>query len=183
MGTQPPQRSVTSFQALSSRELLEVAQALELSVPPDALLQGIWWHGEIYGVRNYRLTQWCETASPRRRTWVAERAGAVYRLQARPATPDELQALLEALWELGVREIEPSALVAEAEYDCRYGSYQLCATPLEKMVEGRPYKRWIFRRHRDGRPLSVGYLCETRRGEVYATLPGGAILRGNPWSD
>jgi len=29
----------------------------------------------------------------------------------------------------------------------------------------------------------VGYLCETRRGNSYDTLPDGAILRGNPWSD
>jgi hypothetical protein len=180
MGIQP-HPSVQSFQPLNQVELHDVAQALELSVPPHALLQGVWWRGEAPGTRNYRLTMWCETAPALCSTWVAERTGQVFRLQARPATSDEIQLLVEALQELGVWE--PSALIAEAEYDCRYQSYQLSFTPLEEMVEGRPYERWMFRRHRDGRPLSVGYVCETRRGDSYANLPGGAILRGSPWFD
>lgn len=178
MGIQP-QRS----HSLNQVELLGVTRALELEVPADAVLQGVWWPGETHEQRNYRLTMWCETSTPLCSTWVAERSGPVYRLQARPATSDEIDALLEALQELGVEQAAPGEPIAEVEYDCRYRSYQLSFTALEDMVEGRPYKRWIFRRHRDGRPLSVGYLCETRRGDAYATLPGGAILRGNPWSD
>ncbi len=176
-----PHRAV---QALSNLELVGVTRALELSVPEGAVVRGVWWPGEAQDTRNYRLTMWAaHAASPLCSTWIAERSGPVYRLQARPATADEIRALLEALSELGVRDFDPSAPIAEAEYDCRYRSYQLCFTALEDMAEGRPYRRWVFRRHRDGRPLSVGYLCETRRGDGYATLPGGAILRGNPWSD
>lgn len=168
---------------LSELELAGITQALELSVPPGAVLRGVWWPGDGPEHRNYRLTMWCEDGTPLCSTWVAERTGPVYRLQARPATADEIVALLEALAALGVAEASSGEPIAEAEYDCRYRSYQLCFTALEDMVEGVPYRRWIFRRHRDGRPLSVGYVCETRRGEDYATLPGGGILRGNPWFD
>lgn len=176
-----PHRAV---QSLSHLELTSVTRALELSVPDDAVVRGVWWPGDTQDKRNYRLTMWSATASsPLCSTWIAERSGPVYRLQARPATADEIAELLEGLAELGVRDEGRSAPIAEAEYDCRYRSYQLCFVALEDMEEGQPYKRWVFRRHRDGRPLSVGYLCETRRGDGYATLPGGAILRGNPWSD
>lgn len=176
-------RGVHYLRALSQLELASVTQALELDVPRDALLQGVWWDGATPEVRNYRLTLWSEKATPRSSTWLAERAGDVYRLRARPATLDELRALLEALEELGVQGVSSTSMIAEAHYDCRDRTYQLCLTPLEEMVEGRPYKRWLFRRHADGRPLSVGYCCETRRGGGYATLPGAAVLRGNPWPD
>ncbi|RYZ05142.1 MAG: hypothetical protein EOO73_21300 [Myxococcales bacterium] len=171
------------MQSLSSFELQAIAEALDLAVPPDAALHGVWWEGEAESTRNYRLTMWRDAATPLCSTWLAERAGAVFRLKARPATPEEIQTLLEALEELGIRESVPEAPIAEVEYDCRYRSYQLCFTALEHMIEGKPYKRWIFRRHRDGRPLSVGYLRETRRGDAHATLPGASILRGNPWAD
>jgi hypothetical protein len=179
MGKEPR----SSVQSMNLAELHGVTRALDLDVPPDAVLQGVWWHGEAEDTRNYRLTMWCEQRSPLCSTWLAERAAGVYRLQARPATTDEIRDLMDALQELGLGEVARGGPLAEVEYDCRYRSYQLCFTPLEEMLEGRPYKRWIFRRHRDGRPLSVGFLCETRRGDGYATLPGGAILRGNPWSD
>jgi hypothetical protein len=171
-------------QSLTNWELSGVTRALELHVPTDAILQGVWWPGDTQDKRNYRLTMWSTDAhAPRCRTWIAERLGQVFRLQARPATPDEIDELLDALSELGVLDSDGAEPIAEAEYDCRNRSYQLCFTALEDMMEGLPYKRWVFRRHRDGRPLSVGYLCETRRGDAYKTLPGGAILRGNPWSD
>jgi hypothetical protein len=175
-----PQRA----HSLSERELVGVTRALELVVPEDAVVRGVWWPGETQDKRNYRLTMWANAEqTPLCSTWVAERAGPVFRLQARPATADELEELRQALRELDVYDVDEEAPIAEAEYDCRYRSYQLCFTALEDMVEGQPYERWVFRRHRDGRPLSVGYLRETRRGDGYATLPGGAILRGNPWSD
>lgn len=170
-------------QSLANWELSAVARALELHVPMDAIVQGVWWPGDTQDKRNYRLTMWSRDAnSPRCSTWVAERAGQVYQLQARPATPEELDELLDTLSELGELDSDGAEAIAEAEYDCRHRSYQLCFTALEDMLEGVPYKRWVFRRHRDGRPISVGYLCETRRGDAYQTLPGGAILRGNPWS-
>jgi hypothetical protein len=170
-------------QRLSSFELRSIARALELSWPSDALVKAVVWAGNASGKRNYRITSWAVDANPLCSTWVAERSGEVYRLMARPANPDELQAMLEALRELDALEDDCEGSVAEAQYDCRNRTYQLCFTPLEGMLEDIPYKRWVFRRHDDGRPLSVGYLCETRRGDAYATLPGGAILRGNPWSD
>ena len=51
------------------------------------------------------------------------------------------------------------------------------------MHEGLPYKRWVFRRHADGDPLSVGYVCETRHGNAHVTLADSALLRGNPWTN
>lgn len=180
MGTHPHREAYS----LSQRELLGVTRALELVVPEDAVLRGVWWPGETQDRRNYRLTMWVNAErAPLCSTWIAERTGPVFRLQARPATTDEICELLQALAELGVPGIAEPTTIAEAEYDCRYRSYQLCFTALEDMVEGKPYERWVFRRHGDGRPLSVGFLRETRRGDAYATLPGGGILRGNPWCD
>ena len=174
-------------------ELADVVRALELQLPEDALLSGVWWPGSTQDKRNYRLCVRTngDARYPRSCSWTAERAGSVYRLQMRPATPEEMADLLHALQELGVLEQgeaegeteSVAESVAEAEYDCRHRSFQMCFVALEDMVEGVPYKRWVFRRHRDGRPISVGYICETRRGNSYDTLPGGAILRGDPWSD
>lgn len=170
--------------SLSNIELADLVRALELQLPEDAMVRGFWWAGKEQDKRNYRLCVRTrgDAHHPRSCSWTAERAGPVFRLQMRPADPHELADLLQALRELGAIEGE-DVQVAEAEYDCRYRSFQLCFVALEDMVEGVPYKRWVFRRHRDGRPISVGYLCETRRGNSYDTLPGGAILRGDPWSD
>jgi hypothetical protein len=169
---------------LSSRELEGVACALELSWPPAAIVKGAWWPG-VEGRRNYRVTVWAAEAAPTPlcSTWIAERSNDVFRLMTRPATTDELETLLGALRELDALEYEGHEPIAEAQYDCRQRSYQLCFTPLEEMLEGMPYRRWVFRRHADGRPLSVGYICETRRGSDYATLADGAILRGSPWGE
>ena len=90
--------------------------------------------------------------------------------------------LYEALLEVGALEKIDERPIAEAHYDCKRRAYQLTFTPFAQMHEGLPYRRWIFRVHDDGRPLSVGYLCETRRGDGYATLPEQATLRGDPWS-
>jgi|GEM_PF-4446322 len=168
-------------QRLSSLELQAIARALELVWPSDALVQGSWWPGTTEDTRNYEVNVWTTHAAPLTSTWIAERTNDVYRLCARPASPDELEALLEALRELGALEHDAETTVAEAQYDCRERVYQLCFTPREEMMEGLRYERWVFRRHLDGRPLSVGYVFETRRGDAYATLPGGAVLRGNPW--
>jgi hypothetical protein len=170
--------------ALSNVELMDVTQALELSLPPEAVVKGSSWPGAAEDTRNFRVSMWTNgnDDQPRHSVWLAERKGQVYRLRARPATAEELRELLDALRELGADQAQDEP-VAEAEYDCTDRRYQLCFTPLEEMVEGLSYKRWILRRHRDGRPLSVGYVCETRRGDDYATLPGGAVLRGNPWSE
>jgi hypothetical protein len=167
---------------LNQLELTSLTRALELSLPDDAIVKAVWWPGVAEGQRNYRLTAWT-TTEPRRGTWLVERLRNVYRLRARPADADELGRLLDALRD--VRALEPGARpeVAQADYDCSKRSYQLCFTLLEDMREGTPYKRWILRRHHDDRPLSVGYLLETRRGNGYATLPGGATLRGSPWSE
>ena len=169
-------------QRLSTFELHAFARALELSWPSDAVVKGVWWRGISTEKRNYKVTLWTPDSTPLRSTWIAERSGNVYRLQARPANADELAALFDALRELDALDGAVSPTVAEAQYDCRNRSYQLCFTPLEEMLEGLRYERWVFRRHSDDRPLSVGYLFETRRGGDYATLPGGAVLRGNPWS-
>jgi hypothetical protein len=169
-------------QRLSTLDLHAFARALELSWPSDGVVKGVWWPATSAEKRNYKVTLWTPDSPPLSSTWIAERSGSVYRLQARPANADELETLLDALRELGALERDVGATIAEAQYDCRNRSYQLCFTPLEEMLEGLRYERWVFRRHSDGRPLSVGYLFETRRGDAYATLPGGAVLRGNPWS-
>jgi hypothetical protein len=168
-------------QRLSSLELQAIARALELVWPNDALVQGTWWPGKTEDTRNYKVTLGTTHAIPLTSTWVAERSNGVYRLCARPASADEVEALLEALRELDALEPDADATIAEAQYDCRERVYQLCFTPLEDMMEGLRYERWVFRRHLDGRPLSVGFVFETRRGDAFATLPGGAVLRGNPW--
>jgi hypothetical protein len=170
---------------LSSLELAAVARALELRWQADALVKGEWWPGSGQGQRNYRLRMWSTQGplQPALSTWLVERRGNVYRMKTRPATSQEIESMLDALRELDALEQPMLTDIAEAAHDCGRGTYQLCFTAFEDMLEGLSYKRWLFRRHRDGRPLSVGYLCETRRGSGYATLPGGAILRGNPWSD
>jgi hypothetical protein len=170
-------------QRLSSLELQAVARALELVWPSDGVVQGVWWPGKSDETRNYKVTLWTVNAVPRMSTWIAERAGGAFRLVTRPANSDEVQALLDALGEVGALEHDADTTIAEAQYDCRERVYQLCFTPLEEMLEGLRYERWVFRRHSDERPLSVGYIFETRRGGAHATLPGGAVLRGNPWSD
>jgi hypothetical protein len=171
--------------SLSSLELGAVARALELRWLEDSIVKGSWWPGVEQGERNYRLTMWSSRGArqPALSTWLVQKCGSAYRLKCRPATSDEIEMMLEALREVDALEQSLEADIAEAEYDCGRGRYQLCFTAFEDMLEGLPYKRWIFRRHRDGRPLSVGYVCETRRGDDYVTLPGGAILRGSPWSD
>jgi hypothetical protein len=168
-------------QRLSTFELQGFARALELSWPSDSIVRGVWWPGGSPEKRNYEVTLWTSDATPLSSTWVAERTGDVYRLRARPANPDEIHALLEALRELDALESDVGGPIAEAQYDCRYQTYQLCFTPVEEMLEGLRYERWVFRRHSDGRPLSVGYLFATRRGAAAATLPGGSVLRGDPW--
>lgn len=168
-------------QRLSTFELHGFARALELTWPSDGIVKGVCWPGASAEQRNYEVTLWTPDATPLRSTWVAERSGNVYRLLARPANADELEQLFEALRELNALEGELSDAIAEAQYDCRQRTYQLCFTPLEEMREGMRYDRWVFRRHSDGRPLSVGYVVETRRGDGYDTLPGGSVLRGNPW--
>lgn len=170
-------------QRLSSLELQAIARALELVWPTDAVVQGSWWPGKTDDTRNYKVTLWATHAAPLTSTWIAERSDGAYRLRTRPATRDELEELLDALRELGALERDVDTTIAEAQYDCRERVYQLCFTPLEEMMEGLRYERWVFRRHVDERPLSVGYIFETRRANAYATLPGGAILRGNPWPD
>ncbi|MDF3066411.1 MAG: hypothetical protein K0R38_2012 [Polyangiaceae bacterium] len=42
MGKEPRK----SVQSLNRAELDGVTRALDLDVPPDAVLQGVWWHGE-----------------------------------------------------------------------------------------------------------------------------------------
>jgi hypothetical protein len=170
-------------QRLSTSELHAFARTLELSWPSDGIVKGFCWPGISAERRNYKVTLWTSDATPLSSTWIAERSGNVYRLLARPANADELEALLDALRELNALEADLAGAIAEAQYDCRSRTYQLCFTALEDMVEGLRYERWVFRRHADGRPLSVGYVLETRQGDGYATLPGGSVLRGNPWPD
>lgn len=170
-------------QRLSTLELHGFARTLELSWPSDGIVKGCWWPGTSSETRNYKVTLWTPDAAPLTSTWLAERAGNVYRLLARPANSDELSQLLETLRELNALEVDLTDAIAEAQYDCLHRQYQLCFTPLEEMLEGLRYERWVFRRHADGRPLSVGYVFETRRGNACDTLPGGSVLRGNPWCD
>jgi hypothetical protein len=172
------------LQPLSSFELTHFMRALRLDLPSDAIVKGVSWASSSADKHNYRVRVWLDQGQelPLSSTWIAEREGHVFRLLGRPATPDEIEMLYGALRELdALAEIDPGP-IAEAHYDCRQRLYQLAFTPLEQMVEGLPYRRWFFRRHDDGRPLSVGYVCETRRGNGYATLPDGAVLRGDPWS-
>jgi len=168
-------------QRLSAFELRAFAQALELSWPSEGIVEGVWWPGSRAEIRNYEVTLRTPDGTPLLRTWIAERFGNAYRLRIRPVDSDELATLLQTLQELDALESDAVGPIAEAQYDCRYRTYQLCFTPLEEMLEGLRYERWVFRRHADGRPLSVGYRFETRRGNAHAMLPGGSVLRGNPW--
>jgi len=179
MGNEPhegPQR-------LSTLELRDFARTLELSWPDDGIVKGFWWPGAHAEKRNYQVKLWTRDGAPLSSTWIAERSGNVYRLAVRPARSDELDQLILALRELSALEADASVTIAEAQYDCRNQQYQLSFTPLEEMREGLRYERWVFRRVRDGQPLSVGYSFETRRGNAYAALPGGSVLRGSPWTE
>lgn len=170
-------------QRLSTFELQSFAHTLELSWPSDGIVQGFSWPGGSAEKRNYQVTLWTRDAAPLTSTWLAERSGDVFRLAARPADADELAQLMESLRELDALEVDLTRAVAEAQYDCRSHVYQLSFTPREEMREGLRYERWVFRRYPDGRPLSVGYFFETRHGNAYTTLPGRAVVRGNPWLD
>lgn len=177
--TEPLTRSLTN------QELSLLTRALELALPSDAIVKAECWPGASAEQYNYRVTMWTAQGAlePLRSTWLVERRGRSYRLRARPASLEEIELLLDVLRELGELGASVPEAIAEAEYDCSQRTYQLCFTPLQDMHEGSAYRRWIFRRHSDARPLSVGYLCETRRGDEFATLPGGGVLRGSPWSD
>ncbi len=181
MGSKPEQLP----RALSNQELARLAGALELSLPADAIVMGVTWPGTSPDHSNYRLSVWASRSAPDplHRVWLVERRGEVYRLRLRPANTDELQLLLEALREVAAIGPDATPPIVEADYDCSERTYQVCFTALENMQEGAPYRRWVLRRHGDERPLSVGYVLETRRGNGYAMLPGGATLRGSPWTD
>lgn len=170
---------------LSHVELVALLRALELRLPEGAPVRAVWWPGRSEEQRNYRITTSTTRAAREacHRTWLIERRGNRYRLRARPADSYEIELLLEALREVAALAPGGAPALAEASYDCVEHTYQVCFTALDDMREGQPYERWILRRHPDGRPLSVGYVLETRTGRGYATLPGGARLRGNPWSD
>jgi hypothetical protein len=170
---------------LTSSELTGLACVLELSWPAEAIVMGVSWPGNGEGHSNYRISVWANRPAPEplHRVWLVERRRDVYRLRLRPANTDEIALLLEALREVAALEPDATPPVVEADYDCSERTYQVCFTALENMREGAPYKRWVLRRHGGARPLSVGYLLETRRGNRYATLPGGATLRGNPWTE
>jgi hypothetical protein len=176
------QDSPWSPQPLSKLELQTVTRALELCLPDDGIVKAEWWPGSD-GKRNYRVSCFAPSATAPCQTWIAERAGNVLRLLGRPANADELDELFTALREVAGLDATTDEPLAEAFYDCRGHVYQLCFTRLDEMYEGMPYRRYVFRRHSDGRPLSVGYICETRRGDAYKTLPDGEVLRGNPWRD
>jgi hypothetical protein len=171
--------------ALTSVELSALTRVLELTLPVDAIVMGATWPGTSEGHRNYRLSMWRRRTAldPLHSTWLIERRADVYRLRLRPADADEIQMLIAALREVAADELDDTPAIAEADYDCADRTYQLCFTAFEDMREGVPYKRWILRRHEEARPLSVGFVVETRRGRDYATLPGGATLRGSPWQE
>ncbi len=170
--------------SLTNAELAALMRALELGVADGTVVRAVCWPGIAEGQRNYRLTMSTPRAplGPLHRAWLIERRGEIYRLRARPADADEIELLLEALREVAAIAPDGTPRIAEAGYDCHEHAYHVCFTPLEDMREGEPYARWILRRHRDARPLSVGYVLETRRGNAYATLRRGATLRGDPWS-
>jgi hypothetical protein len=177
--------STGQLKLLTRSELDVVTRALELSLPPDAVLEGVWWPGVTNARRNYRLTMSSQRAgqAPLRATWIIEREANVYRLRARPPEVHEILMLLEALREVEAIPPGNAPRIAEASYDCVEHTYELSFTLIEDLREGGSKKRWILRRHRDARPLSVGYLLDTLRGGKLATLSSGATLRGSPWSD
>jgi hypothetical protein len=171
------------LRSLSSLELRRIMRALEICLPEDAEVEGFHWHSRDGRSENYRVRAHCVTTASAAvySTWIAERSGSVYRLLGRPATLAEVDFLLQAIRELG--DVKEMALpLAEAHYDCVRHAYQLLPTLFEQMHEGETYRRWLLRRYEDGRPLSVGYVCETRRGNALAVLPARAVLRGDPWS-
>jgi len=171
------------LRSLSPIELRRIMRALEICLPDDAVIEGVQWQNRGGTSDNYRVRARCETSTSAAvySTWIAERSGSVYRLLGRPATPAEIDLLLQALHELG--DAKDLALpLAEAHYDCVHHAYQLLPTLFEKMHEGATYRRWLLRRYDDGRPLSVGYVCEMRRGNALSVLPARAVLRGDPWA-
>jgi hypothetical protein len=102
-------------------------------------------------------------------------------LITRPATTSELEKLIAILRDVGAAEEDIASPVSEAHYDYDRRSFELSFVPLERMIEGSVYKRWYVKFHNDRRPPSVAFLLETKRDGWFDTLPGGRIMRGEPW--
>jgi hypothetical protein len=103
------------------------------------------------------------------------------KVTVRRATTSELEALLAVLRDVGAAEEDIAQPIAEANYDRLRQTFELSFIPVEQMCEGTSYKRWYVTYHNDHRPPSVAFILETKRNGWLDTLPGGRVLRGEPW--
>ena len=163
------------LQDMSPDDIARTVSTVGDAWPADAnQIEAVCWH-DAQGRRCEKVT--VRTAHPPRcRIWRIDD-----RLRCRPATDAELVELVAVLRDVGASEEDVAGPVAEAHFDCDKTCFELSFTALSEMIEGISYKRWQVQYHGDGRHPSVAFVLETRRGNWWTTLPGGAVLRGTPW--
>lgn len=170
---------------LSEAEIDETVRAWGIPWPAGAeLVEALQWTSRGESEVLWRKI-WVKvpgaTDGPVTRIWIARLERGRWALLYRPVTADELAALLVVLREVGAPEDELAPPIGDAGYGSETDFFDIVPTPLEAMIERRPYRRYGVRFHADGRPASVGYFLETRQGSVNKTLPGGGVLRGTPY--
>lgn len=164
---------------LDAEELRRWRAYIGAQWPEGALVhEAIAWestHGTHYKI-------WLRSPErPIDRLWILRMpCGDRVELCSRPATRDEIERCMAALREVAAEEFRQRRLPAEANTDEPGSAVWLSFEAPDEAVAGRAYRRWFVRFHDDDVP-SVAYVLETPRGHGWKTLPGGRILRGQPW--
>jgi hypothetical protein len=177
--TAPNNAKPFEFKTLSDHLVAQFKKTVAADWPANAVLTEATSWSAPNGTRCQRFMI-DVSDPPKRRLWLVEKS-SVTEVTVRPATTSELEAVLAVLRDVGASEEDIAQPIAEANYDCRRQSFELSFIPLEQMCEGTSYKRWYVTYHNDQRPPSVAFILETKRNGCWDTLPGGRVLRGEPW--
>jgi hypothetical protein len=177
--TAPNKTKPLEFKTLSDHEVAQFKKTVAADWPANAVLRNAtrWSASDGTQCQSFTIDV---SDPPKRRAWRVEKS-SVTEVIVRPATTSELEALLAVLRDVGAAEEDIAQPIAEANYDCRRQSFELSFISLEQACNGTPYKRWYVTYHNDHRPPSVAFILETKRDGSWDTLPGGRVLRGEPW--